>query len=111
MSYQAVIRLLGAIPTQGRYSTASIVDRVNLSGKPLEKRSVERGLASVERGLVLARARVGSCAGAGWSLRGRGLALARARVGSCGRGLASVSRPSVNRLEAALDGVAGPALA
>lgn len=47
MSYQAVIRLLGAIPTQGRHSTASIVKRVNLSGKPLEKRSVERGLANL----------------------------------------------------------------
>jgi len=47
VSYQAVIRLLGAIPTQGRHSTASIVDRVNLSGKPLEKRSVERGLANL----------------------------------------------------------------
>ena len=47
MSYQAVIRLLGAIPTHGRYSTASVVERVNLSGKPLEKRSVERGLANL----------------------------------------------------------------
>lgn len=47
MSYQAVIRLLGAIPTQGRHSTASIVERLRLSGKPLEKRSVERGLANL----------------------------------------------------------------
>lgn len=47
MSYQAVIRLLGAIPTQGRLSTGSIVERVDLSGKKLEKRSVERGLANL----------------------------------------------------------------
>lgn len=47
MSYQAVIRLLGAIPTRGRHSTSSIVERVNLSSKPLEKRSVERGLAPI----------------------------------------------------------------
>lgn len=47
VSYQAVIRLLGAIPIRGRHSTANIVQRVNLSGKPLEKRSVERGLANL----------------------------------------------------------------
>ena len=47
MSYQAVIRLLGAIPTTGRHSTASIAERVNLSGKAISKRSVERGLANL----------------------------------------------------------------
>ncbi len=47
MSYQAVIRLLGVIPIHGRHSTASIVKRLELGDKPLEKRTVERGLANL----------------------------------------------------------------